>query len=99
MNPTRRMPVNPPNGRIARVGESIKQQVTHVPEQIASVVDERPLATVCVAFGLGLIAGAGLVALYCQSMHQPTTMESLTQRLTDAVRNAIPQNLASSFRS
>lgn len=99
MNRARRMSANPPNGRIARAGETIRQQVAQVPEQIVSAVDERPLATVAVAFGLGLVAGVGLVALYCQTMqHQATTYESLTQRLTDAVRSAIPQTL-SSFRA
>lgn len=99
MNRARRMSINPPNGRIAQVGESIKQQVAQVPEQLAAVVDERPLATVCAAFGLGLVAGVGLVALYCQTMqHQATTYESLTQRLSDAVRSAIPPQL-SSFRA
>jgi hypothetical protein len=99
MKSTRRMSSNPPNGRIAQTGAAIKEQVAHVPEQLASVVDERPLATVAVAFGMGLVAGAGLVALYCQmNQQQPTTLESLSQRITDAIRSALPQNL-SSFRA
>jgi hypothetical protein len=98
MNPVKRMG-NIPNGRVGQTAEAIREQVARVPQQVAAVVDERPIATISVAFGLGLVAGVGLVTLYCQSQqHQATTYETLAQRVTDAVRNALPQSLAA-FRS
>jgi len=89
---------SPANGRTSNRVESIQQRVAQVPQQMTECVEERPLASVCAAFGVGLIAGVGLVALYCQTQHQPTTYESLTQRIADAIRNSLPQQL-SSFRS
>lgn len=97
MNPSQRIG-NPPNGRTGHRMESVQQAVAQVPQQMAECVEERPLASVCAAFGVGLIAGVGLVALYCQAQHQQTTYESLVQRVTDAVRNAVPSQLAG-FRS
>ncbi|HUQ67887.1 MAG TPA: hypothetical protein VM165_00095 [Planctomycetaceae bacterium] len=96
MNPAQRIG-SPPNGRTGRNMESIQQRVAQVPQQMTECVEERPLASVCAAFGVGLIAGVGLVALYCQTQHQQTTYESLAQRVTDAIRNSLPQQL-SSFR-
>lgn len=92
MNPTKR--ANPANGQTgSRLGQ-MQEQVSHVPEHMREYIDDQPLAAVCTAFGVGLIAGVGLVALYCQSQHQQTTVESLSQRIADAVRSAMPQNLA-----
>jgi hypothetical protein len=94
MNPVKRIS-SPPNGRVAAMGEAIQERIAHVPEQITEVVDERPLAAVLCAFGMGLAAGVGLVALYCQMQHQQTVQESLMQKLTDAVRSALPAQLSS----
>jgi hypothetical protein len=97
MNPAQRIG-NRPNGRTSQRVEAIQQTVAQVPQQMAECVEERPIASVCAAFGVGLIAGVGLVALYWQTQHQQTTYESLVQRVTDAVRNAIPNQLTA-FRS
>jgi hypothetical protein len=94
MKPKQRI-ANPPNGRVAQGVEAIQEGIANVPRQMSACVDERPLAAVCAAFGVGVIAGVGLVALYCQTQQQPTMYESLAQRVTDAVRNAIPQQLTS----
>jgi hypothetical protein len=89
---------NPANGRTGNRLGQMQEQITHIPEQMVSYVEDRPLASVAAAFGAGLIAGVGLVALYCQMQHQETTVDSLTHRISDAIRNAMPQQLTSSFR-
>lgn len=96
MNHTKRIS-SPPNGR--QMLNEVQERVARVPQQLTECVDDRPLASVSVAFSVGLIAGAGLVALYCQTQRQSQTSsyESLAQRVADAVRSAIPQQL-SSFR-
>lgn len=90
MNPAQRV-TNPPNGRLGQSFDAVQQSIAGVPQQMAECVDDRPIASICAAFGVGLIAGVGAVALYCQAQRQATTYETITQRVTEALRNSLPQ--------
>lgn len=69
-------------------------------QQVNDTISEQPIASVSAAFGVGLIAGVGLVALYC-AYSKPTMSSrahSLAEQISDAVRNAIPQSLSSYYK-
>jgi hypothetical protein len=63
-------------------------------------IDNHPVTAVLACFAAGLAVGAGLVALSCQSAEHDTASrwglgtrsqrEALTQRISDAVMQAIP---------
>jgi len=69
-------------------------------EYLQEQIDNQPVTAVLVCFAAGLAVGAGLVALSCQSSEHDTASrwgmgtrsqrEALTQRISDAVLQAIP---------
>ena len=90
--------MNYPSGNSKRAeveAGCLTDRIARIPQQVQSVIDEQPLVTVSAAFTVGLIAGAGAVALYCQSQpsHQ-STLEQLTHRLTEALKN-LPRDISS----
>jgi hypothetical protein len=98
MAPVSRM-AHRPNGRMA-AGRPAQARSLNVSEQLSECIDEWPLTSLCAAFGGGLIAGVGLVALYCQMEHSQSTTQSwassaeaLAQRVSDSVRSALSQHL------
>jgi hypothetical protein len=97
MNPVRQMRGSL-NGRIGEGVETLRHRAAEIPRHMTECVEEHPTTSVLAAFGVGLIAGVGLVALYCQTQRQPETYESLVQRVTDTLRNSLSQPL-SVFRS
>jgi hypothetical protein len=92
---------NVPNGQAATA--TVANRMAQIPHQVHEVVDDRPIATISVAFAAGLAAGVGLVALYCQTQQamQPPTFaqnmqssaHSISQRIVDAVRQSLPSNM------
>jgi hypothetical protein len=97
MVPVSRMS-SPPNGRMTRRKAASRQPLATMSERMTECVSEWPLTALCTAFGGGLVAGVGLVALFHQMQPQPTTAESLMHRISDTVRNALSQHL-SAFHS
>lgn len=82
-----------PNGTWAQRAEEVQEQLQHVPQQMGECIQEHPMTSVLAAFGLGLVAGAGVVALFCASAPEPTTYESMSRRISDAIREAMPRGM------
>lgn len=68
-------------------------------ESASEIFDARPLITICAVFGAGLALGVGLGELFAQSCPHRTTPQSLAGRISDAVWNAIPEQLRSGLGS
>ena len=90
----------PANGTWSQRVEDIQQSVQHVPEHMSECVEERPQMSVLALFGAGIVAGVGAVSLYYSMNPAPErTYETYARRFTDAIREAIPQNMQNMMSS
>jgi hypothetical protein len=83
---------NPSN----RVSEYAQEYATGGKE----LIEEYPMATVAVAFGLGLAAGIALVGLLTESEDTHRQMSHrLGAQIMDAMSNVIPDSVSRAFGS
>lgn len=77
-------------------------RVAHYAEESKELLDEYPVMTVAVVFGLGVATGLAAVALLCDSPQQSSrytsTAHRLGEQLLDAMSSAIPGNVTSALR-
>ncbi len=85
-----------PNGTWQQRAAEVQEQITHAPEQLGECVEDYPISSVLAAFGIGLVAGAGVVALYCSQSQAPSSSyDSYARKISDAIRDAMPRGVFS----
>jgi len=66
------------------------------------LLEEYPIATVAVVFGLGVATGMAVVTLLCDSPQQSSRHSQVAHRLgeqlLDAMSSVLPENVASALR-
>lgn len=84
--------------RISEMEQTACEGMSAAQEWTADMVKEQPVATLCTVFAAGMVVGMGAVALLSSSMQRPkgrfAQMEGLSQRIADAVCNAMPHQLS-----
>jgi hypothetical protein len=82
---------NPAN----RVAEYANEYATEGKE----LLEEYPIASVAIAFGLGMAAGIALVSMMSESgsSHRHNTAHRLGSQLLDAMANMVPESMARSL--
>ena len=86
--------------RISDLEQSTHEGMQAAQQWTTEMVESQPLATVCTVFAAGFVVGVGAVAALSaasprsQSQKRMAQMEGLSQRIADAVCNAIPHQLS-----
>lgn len=77
-------------------------RVAEYAEDGKELIDEYPVATVAIVFGLGVATGLAAVALLCDSPQQSSRYSPVAQRLgeqlLDAMSSVLPGNVTSALR-
>ena len=77
-------------------------RVAQYAEESKEIMDEYPVMTVAVVFGLGIATGLAAVALLCDSPQQSSRYSPVAQRLgeqlLDAMSSVLPGNVTSALR-
>lgn len=73
--------------------------VTSALAQPTEMIQEYPISSMLVVFGVGLGVGVLLAQTVCDSMiravsHEPTTMERIGRQMYDVFHRAMPESLA-----
>lgn len=82
--------------RISELEEQVCESAQAIPRWANDVIQEQPVSSVCAVFATGFAVGVGIVALMASGPSQRRMLdpESLAQRISNAVSQAIPKQLA-----
>lgn len=84
--------------RISEIEESTREGIQAARDWTKDMIEEQPMATLCGAFAAGFVLGVGAVAVLCgaapRSRNRFPQVEGLSQRIADAVSQAIPHQLS-----
>jgi len=86
------------SSRISEYEQSAGEGVQMAQGWANEMVDTQPVATICTVFAAGVVVGLGAVAILAASTSPPRSrlsqMEGFSQRMADAICNAMPHQLA-----
>jgi len=84
--------------RISEIEQSAQDGMQAARDWTTDMIEEQPMATLCGAFAAGFVLGVGAVAVLCSAAPRSRSrfpqMNGLSQRIADAVSQAIPHQLS-----
>jgi len=77
-------------------------RVAEYTQEGRELLEEYPLATVAIVFGLGVATGLAAVSLLCDSSHQSrhsNVAHRLGEQVLDAMKSVLPETVTTALRT
>jgi hypothetical protein len=83
----------------SRFAGQMNEQLQHAIEQPVEMIRENPMASMLLAFGVGLGVGVLLSQVLTASEPEPTMSERMKRQVYDTVSNMLPPSLLKQFQN